>query len=137
MSFFTKVALAYCCVNIWTLWWFWRGLRGASLTRWGVCLLLLCLIVAFPLWYKRPGADFTDIAIVRAGALWLGIFPYFFLMTLATDAALLAGRFLGKGWTLTPRVCLAVLGLAVCIGVAGWVNAALPTVREYAVNVRV
>jgi predicted MPP superfamily phosphohydrolase len=133
MPFYLTVGIPYGLVNLWILWWFWRGLRGASFLQWAACIALVCLAAAFPLWYRRPGASYLDIAVLRAGAAWLGVFPYVFFMILAAEAATILSRRAGRGWFPTPRICLAALVLALCVGIAGWLAAAAPTLRQYAV----
>ena len=131
MPLYLLVGVPYAVINLWIVWWFWRALRGAGCARVLICFLIVGLAVCFPFVYKRPGDSAFMIALVRVSALWLGMFLYIFFMVLAADTLRLLARLFGRMPAATPRYgqCLFIFSLAVCITMAGWLNAANPVVR--------
>lgn len=137
MAFYLMVGIPYALINLWTAWWAWRCLAGTGPVRVCVCLAIVFLALLFPLFYRRPGDSFFNLALTRIGAAWIGVFFYIFLMALLADAALLAARFWNHPLSPAVRqaVCGGVLALCVCIGTVSWFIAAMPMVREYDLEV--
>lgn len=138
MSFFLTIGVSYGLINLWIVWWLWRALRGAGWIQPVLCLAVALLAACFPLFYRKSAGAVLDIALVRIGSAWLGVFIYIFFMVLAADLAALAGRFWSQHTDAGPRwrACAIVFGLPLCAGLAGWVNAALPVTREYDLTVK-
>lgn len=137
MRFYFMVGVPYALMNGWIVWWVWRALEGAGAVRPAVCLLLAGLALLFPLTYKDPQESALHVALLRAGALWAGVFIYVFLAVLCAEAAGLVARVAGSGFGFSTRLGLfaAVMGLPCLIGAAGVLNALHPVVLEYDITV--
>ena len=140
--FFIVIGGCYAVINTWILWWLWRALEGAgggNAARTVICLALAALATCFPLLYRNSGDSPLEIALLRAGTLWMGMFLYVFVLVLLMDGSGLITRLLGKVPEATPRyaACLFVFGLPLCLSLAGWINAAMLAIREYDLTVNV
>lgn len=146
--FFFYVALVYCCINFWIIGWFWRALRGSGRVRVITCLVLLFIAACFPFGYLSSSASLWAMTLLRIGVIWIGVFIYVFLMVLVADGVVIIRRLFrvssqnyfqnsSQKHRQRPRylACMAVVVLTVMLGVAGWINAAYPVVREFDVTV--
>jgi predicted MPP superfamily phosphohydrolase len=133
VAFYLMVGIPYGIINLWIVWWFWRALRGAGTLQVLVCLVIVALALCFPLTYKRPESSDLMVALVRAGAVWTGVFIYFFLLIFLLDAWGLAARVMGWEQAIAPRygLCFFLLLVVAGVTVTGWINAAKPVLREY------
>ena len=138
MRFYLIVGIPYALMNLWITGWVWRMLAGTGAARVVVCLLLLGLASLFPLTYKSPQESALHAALLRAGALWAGVFLYVFLFVLCAEAAGLAARLRGLSFDLPVRLGLVatVMGLPLLIAAASVINGLFPKVLEYDLTVR-
>jgi predicted MPP superfamily phosphohydrolase len=132
LKFFFFVGCCYVFINAWILWWIWRSLETGYL-RLSICVGIFILAACFPILYRNSGASTVEIFLLRAGAFWLGIFIYVFILVLVMEAYGLAVRFAGTNFTGMAHhtACLLVLIPPFFLGCAGWLNAAMPVIKEY------
>ena len=136
--FFLVTGIGLAIINGWISWWLWRALSGAGWLRFVLCALVLVLGAAFPLLYKGHGATLAHVWLLRAGAFWMGVAFYAFVLALLADVWGLGARIFGCAPPMAPRwgAVLLVLGLPVLLGAASWFNAAFPALRQYDITVR-
>ena len=136
--FFLITGIGLTIINGWILWWLWRALGGTGWLRAALCLAVAVLGASFPLLYKGHGATMAHIWLLRAGAFWMGIVCYVFVLALLADIWGLGARLLSFAPSAAPRwgAMLLVLGLPLLIGAASWLNAAFPALRQYDITVR-
>lgn len=130
---------AYVAMNGWILWWFWNALRTCGGIRWAALFVLLALMAFFPTFYPHGNSSGSSAekTALWLGSLWIGSFLYVFAMTVAArTATFLAARY-GLVGLNEPKLALVIAGLTVSLGVAGWINAAFPVVRETVIRVEV
>lgn len=138
VRFFVITGLGLALVNGWIIWWLWRALPHTGWLRPLLCLTVVTLGASFPLLYKLGDHSLVQVWMLRAGAFWLGMVLYVFLLVLLMDVWSLASRlWLGPPAAGVPRwgAVLLVVGLPLAIGCASWLNAAYPAVRHYDLTV--
>ena len=136
--FFLVTGIGLAIINGWISWWLWRALAGAGWLRFVLCALVLVLGAAFPLLYKGHGATLAHVWLLRAGAFWMGVAFYVFVLAVLADLWGLGGRLLGAAPPVAPRwgAVLLVLGLPLLLGVGSWFNAAFPALQRYTITIR-
>ena len=137
--FFLVTGIGLAIINGWISWWLWRALPGTGWLRFLLCGLVLVLGAAFPLLYKGHGDTLAHMWLLRAGAFWMGVAFYVFVLVLCADIWGLGARLLGAVPPEAPRwgAVLLVLGLPLLLGVGSWFNAAFPALQQYDITVRV
>ena len=137
--FFLVTGIGLAIINGWISWWLWRALSGTGWLRFLLCGLVLVLGAAFPLLYKGHGDTLAHMWLLRAGAFWMGVAFYVFVLVLFADIWGLGARLLGAVPPEAPRwgAVLLVLGLPLLLGVGSWFNAAFPALQQYDITVRV
>ena len=137
--FFLVTGIGLAIINGWISWWLWRALSGTGWLRFLLCGLVLVLGAAFPLLYKGHGDTLAHMWLLRAGAFWMGVAFYVFVLVLCADIWGLGARLLGAVPPEAPRwgAVLLVLGLPLLLGVGSWFNAAFPALQQYDITVRV
>ena len=137
--FFLVTGIGLAIINGWISWWLWRALSGAGWLRFVLCALVLVLGAAFPLLYKGHGDTLAHMWLLRAGAFWMGVAFYVFVLVVLADIWGLGARLLGSVPPVAPRwgAVLLVLGLPLLLGVGSWFNAAYPALQQYDITVRV
>ena len=135
--FFLVTGIGLAIINGWISWWLWRALAGAGWLRFVLCALVLVLGAAFPLLYKGHGATLAHVWLLRAGAFWMGVAFYVFVLAVLADLWGLGGRLLGAAPPVAPRwgAVLLVLGLPLLLGVGSWFNAAFPALQRYTITI--
>lgn len=139
VRFFVITGLGLTLINGWIIWWLWRALPHTGWLRVLLCLTVAVLGASFPLLYKLGDESLAQVWLLRAGAFWLGMVAYVFLLVLLMDAWGLASRlWLGPPAEGVPRwgAVLLVVTLPLAIGCASWFNAAYPVVRHYDLTVK-
>ena len=136
--FFLVTGIGLAIINGWISWWLWRVLSGTGWLRFLLCGLVLVLGAAFPLLYKGHGDTLAHMWLLRAGAFWMGVAFYVFVLVLCADIWGLGARLLGAVPPEAPRwgAVLLVLGLPLLLGVGSWFNAAFPALQQYEITVR-
>lgn len=136
--FFLVTGIGLAIINGWISWWLWRALSGTGWLRFLLCGLVLVLGAAFPLLYKGHGDTLAHMWLLRAGAFWMGVAFYAFVLAVLADIWGLGARLLGSGPPVAPRweAVLLVLGLPLLLGVGSWFNAAFPALQQYEITVR-
>ena len=136
--FFLVTGIGLAIINGWISWWLWRVLSGTGWLRFLFCGLVLVLGAAFPLLYKGHGDTLTHMWLLRAGAFWMGVAFYVFVLAVLADIWGLGARLLGSAPPEAPRwgAVLLVLGLPLLLGVGSWFNAAFPALQQYEITVR-
>ena len=136
--FFLVTGIGLAIINGWISWWLWRVLSGTGWLRFLFCGLVLVLGAAFPLLYKGHGDTLAHMWLLRAGAFWMGVAFYVFVLAVLADMWGLGARLLGSAPPVAPRwgVVLLVLGLPLLLGVGSWFNAAFPALQQYDITVR-
>ena len=136
--FFLVTGIGLAIINGWISWWLWRALSGAGWLRFVLCALVLVLGAAFPLLYKGHGDTLAHMWLLRAGAFWMGVAFYVFVLAVLADIWGLGARLLGSAPPEAPRwgAVLLVLGLPLLLGVGSWFNAAFPALQQYEITVR-
>ena len=137
--FFLVTGISLAIINSWISWWLWRALSGTGWLRFVLCALVLVLGAAFPLLYKGHGDTLAHMWLLRAGAFWMGVAFYVFVLVVLADIWGLGARLLGSAPPVAPRwgAVLLVLGLPLLLGVGSWFNAAFPALQQYDITVRV
>ncbi len=137
--FFLVTGIGLAIINSWISWWLWRALSGTGWLRCVLCSLVLVLGAAFPLLYKGHGDTLAHMWLLRAGAFWMGVAFYVFVLVVLADIWGLGARLLGSVRPVAPRwgAVLLVLGLPLLLGVGSWFNAAYPALQQYDITVRV
>ena len=137
--FFLVTGIGLAIINSWISWWLWRALSGTGWLRCVLCVLVLALGAAFPLLYKGHGDTLAHMWLLRAGAFWMGMAFYVFVLVVLADIWGLGARLLGSVPPVAPRwgAVLFVLGLPLLLGVGSWFNAAYPALQQYDITVRV
>ena len=137
--FFLVTGIGLAIINGWIFWWLWRALWGTGWLRFLLCGLVLVLGAAFPLLYKGHGETLAHVWLLRAGAFWMGVAFYVFVLAVLADIWDLGARLLGSTPPVAPRwgAVLLVLGLPLLMGVGSWFNAAFPALQQYDITVRV
>ena len=137
--FFLVTGIGLAIINGWISWWLWRVLSGTGWLRFLLCGLVLVLGAAFPLLYKGHGDTLAHMWLLRAGAFWMGMAFYVFVLAVLADIWGLGARLLGSAPPAAPRwgAVLLVLGLPLLLGVGSWFNAAYPALQQYDITVRV
>ena len=137
--FFLVTGIGLAIINSWISWWLWRALSGTGWLRCVLCALVLTLGAAFPLLYKGHGDTLAHMWLLRAGAFWMGVAFYVFVLVVLADIWGLGARLLGSVPPVAPRwgAVLLVLGLPLLLGVGSWFNAAYPALQQYDITVRV
>ena len=137
--FFLVTGIGLAIINSWISWWLWRALSGTGWLRCVLCSLVLVLGAAFPLLYKGHGDTLAHMWLLRAGAFWMGMAFYVFVLVVLADIWGLGARLLGSMPPVAPRwgAVLFVLGLPLLLGVGSWFNAAYPALQQYDITVRV
>ena len=137
--FFLVTGIGLAIINSWISWWLWRALSGTGWLRCVLCSLVLVLGAAFPLLYKGHGDTLAHMWLLRAGAFWMGVAFYVFVLVVLADIWGLGARLLGSVPPVAPRwgAVLLVLGLPLLLGVGSWFNAAYPALQQYDITVRV
>ena len=137
--FFLVTGIGLAIINSWISWWLWRALSGTGWLRFVLCVLVLALGAAFPLLYKGHGDTLAHMWLLRAGAFWMGVAFYIFVLVVLADIWGLGARLLGSAPSVAPRwgAVLLVLGLPLLLGVGSWFNAAFPALQQYDITVRV
>ena len=137
--FFLVTGIGLAIINGWISWWLWRVLSGTGWLRFLLCGLVLVLGAAFPLLYKGHGDTLAHMWLLRAGAFWMGMAFYVFVLAVLADIWGLGARLLGSAPPAAPRwgAVLLVLGLPLLLGVGSWFNAAFPALQQYDITVRV
>ena len=137
--FFLVTGIGLAIINSWISWWLWRALSGTGWLRCVLCSLVLVLGAAFPLLYKGHGDTLAHMWLLRAGAFWMGMAFYVFVLVVLADIWGLGARLLGSMPPVAPRwgAVMFVLGLPLLLGVGSWFNAAFPTLQQYDITVRV
>ena len=135
--FFLVTGIGLAIINGWISWWLWRALSGAGWLRFVLCALVLVLGAAFPLLYKGHGDTLAHVWLLRAGAFWMGVAFYVFVLAVLADLWGLGGRLLGAAPPGGPRwgAVLLVLGLPLLLGVGSWFNAAFPALQRYTITI--
>ena len=135
--FFLVTGIGLAIINGWISWWLWRALSGAGWLRFVLCALVLVLGAAFPLLYKGHGDTLAHVWLLRAGAFWMGVAFYVFVLAVLADLWGLGGRLLGAAPPVGPRwgAVLLVLGLPLLLGVGSWFNAAFPALQRYTITI--
>ena len=136
--FFLVTGIGLAIINGWISWWLWRVLSGTGWLRFLLCGLVLVLGAAFPLLYKGHGDTLAHMWLLRAGAFWMGVAFYVFVLAVLADIWGLGARLLGSAPPAAPRwgAVLLVLGLPLLLGVGSWFNAAFPALQQYDITVR-
>ena len=136
--FFLVTGIGLAIINSWISWWLWRALSGTGWLRCVLCALVLTLGAAFPLLYKGHGDTLAHMWLLRAGAFWMGVAFYVFVLVVLADIWGLGARLLGSVPPVAPRwgAVLFVLGLPLLLGVGSWFNAAYPALQQYDITVR-
>ena len=136
--FFLVTGIGLAIINSWISWWLWRALSGSGWLRCVLCGLVLVLGAAFPLLYKGHGDTLAHMWLLRAGAFWMGMAFYVFVLVVLADIWGLGARLLGSVPPVAPRwgAVLLVLGLPLLLGVGSWFNAAYPALQQYDITVR-
>ena len=136
--FFLVTGIGLAIINGWISWWLWRALSGTGWLRFVLCALVLVLGAAFPLLYKGHGDTLAHMWLLRAGAFWMGVAFYVFVLAVLADIWGLGARLLGSAPPEAPRwgAMLLVLGLPLLLGVGSWFNAAFPALQQYEITVR-
>ena len=136
--FFLVTGIGLAIINSWISWWLWRALSGTGWLRCVLCALVLTLGAAFPLLYKGHGDTLAHMWLLRAGAFWMGVAFYVFVLVVLADIWALGARLLGSMPPVAPRwgAVLLVLGLPLLLGVGSWFNAAYPALQQYDITVR-
>lgn len=136
--FFLVTGIGLAIINGWISWWLWRVLSGTGWLRFLLCGLVLVLGAAFPLLYKGHGDTLAHMWVLRAGAFWMGVAFYVFVLTVLADIWGLGARLMGSAPPEAPRwgAVLLVLGLPLLLGVGSWFNAAFPALQQYEITVR-
>ncbi|MTJ93274.1 MAG: hypothetical protein F8N36_10475 [Desulfovibrio sp.] len=136
--FFLVTGIGLAIINGWISWWLWRALSGTGWLRFLLCGLVLALGAAFPLLYKGHGDTLAHVWLLRAGAFWMGVAFYVFVLVVLADIYGLGARLFGTAQPVTPRwgAVLLVLGLPLLLGVGSWFNAAFPALKQYDITVR-
>ena len=136
--FFLVTGIGLAIINGWISWWLWRVLSGTGWLRFLLCGLVLVLGAAFPLLYKGHGDTLAHMWLLRAGAFWMGMAFYVFVLAVLADIWGLGARLLGSAPPAAPRwgAVLLVLGLPLLLGVGSWFNAAFPALQQYDITVR-
>lgn len=136
--FFLVTGIGLAIINGWISWWLWRVLSGTGWLRFLFCGLVLVLGAAFPLLYKGHGDTLAHMWLLRAGAFWMGVAFYVFVLAVLADIWGLGARLLGSAPPEAPRwgAVLLVLGLPLLLGVGSWFNAAFPALQQYEITVR-
>ena len=136
--FFLVTGIGLAIINGWISWWLWRALSGTGWLRFVLCALVLVLGAAFPLLYKGHGDTLAHVWLLRAGAFWMGVAFYVFVLVVLADLWGLGARILGSAPPEAPRwgAVLLVLGLPLLLGVGSWFNAAFPALQQYEITVR-
>ena len=131
--FFLVTGIGLAIINSWISWWLWRALSGTGWLRCVLCSLVLVLGAAFPLLYKGHGDTLAHMWLLRAGAFWMGVAFYVFVLVVLADIWGLGARLLGSVPPVAPRwgAVLLVLGLPLLLGVGSWFNAAYPALQQY------
>lgn len=137
--FFLVTGIGLAIINCWISWWLWRALCGTGWLRFVLCTLVLALGAAFPLLYKGHGDTLAHMWLLRAGAFWMGVAFYVFVLVVLADIWGLGARLLGSAPPVAPRwgAVLLVLGIPLLLGVGSWFNAAFPVLQQYDITVRV
>ena len=137
--FFLVTGIGLVIINSWISWWLWRALSGTGWLRCVLCSLVLVLGAAFPLLYKGHGDTLAHMWLLRAGAFWMGVAFYVFVLVVLADIWGFGARLLGSVPPVAPRwgAVLLVLGLPLLLGVGSWFNAAYPALQQYDITVRV
>ena len=137
--FFLVTGIGLAIINGWISWWLWRALCGTGWLRFLLCGLVLVLGAAFPLLYKGHGETMAHVWLLRAGAFWMGVAFYVFVLALLADIWGLGARIVGCAPSAAPHwgAVLLVLGLPLLMGVGSWFNAAYPALQQYDITVRV
>ncbi len=137
--FFLVTGIGLAIINSWISWWLWRALSGTGWLRCVLCSLVLVLGAAFPLLYKGHGDTLAHMWLLRAGAFWMGVAFYVFVLVVLADIWGLGARLLGSVRPVAPRwgAVLLVLGLPLLLGVGSWFIAAYPALQQYDITVRV
>ena len=135
--FFLVTGIGLAMINGWISWWLWRALSGTGWLRFVLCALVLVLGAAFPLLYKGHGDTLAHVWLLRAGAFWMGVAFYVFVLVVLADLWGLGARILGSAPPEAPRwgAVLLVLGLPLLLGVGSWFNAAFPVLRQYNITI--
>lgn len=135
--FFLVTGIGLAIINGWISWWLWRALSGAGWLRFVLCALVLLLGAAFPLLYKGHGDTLAHVWLLRAGAFWMGVSFYIFVLALLADIWGIGARIMGSGPSAAPHwgAVLLVLGLPLLMGVGSWFNAAYPALLRYDITV--
>lgn len=139
VRFFVITGFGLAFINGWIIWWLWRALPHTGWLRPLLCLTVATLGLSFPLLYKLGDDSLAQVWLLRAGAFWLGMVFYVFLLVLLMDAWSLTSRLWdGPPAAGVPRwgAVLLVVGLPLAIGCASWLNAAYPAVRHYELTVK-
>lgn len=136
--FFLVTGIGLAIINSWISWWLWRALSGTGWLRCVLCAFVLALGAAFPLLYKGHGDTLAHMWLLRAGAFWMGMAFYVFVLVVLADIWGLGARLLGSVPPVAPRwgAVLLVLGLPLLLGVGSWFNAAYPALQQYDITVR-
>lgn len=137
--FFLVTGIGLAIINGWISWWLWRALSGTGWLRFVLCGLVLVLGAAFPLLYKGHGDTQAHVWLLRAGAFWMGVAFYVFVLAVFADIWGIGARIFGAVPSAAPHwgAVLLVLGLPLLLGVGSWFNAAFPALQQYDITVHV
>lgn len=142
MWFFILIFIVYLILNAWIIWWFWRALRGGSrILQVMACLVLTTLSLSY-LFLRSSEADSWMVNLLfTAGAFWLGIFFYVFLMVLVAEMmGMYKRKYRRKMFDTGPHpqygMVFIMLAFALAIAGAGWFNAINPRVTEVDLTIK-
>lgn len=141
MPIFLAVVGVYFLINFWLLARLFLALQGTGIFRVAACLLALLAFCAYPLGRVLQGNAWPVRLVAVVGSLWIALAVYAFLLLLAVDVFRLLSRAF-HGWpplaggspAMRYAVCGAIAGGALLIAFIGWINTALPVVREVDLN---
>ncbi|MDR3087136.1 MAG: metallophosphoesterase, partial [Azoarcus sp.] len=140
LHIFSIIKGFYVVINIGLIVRLYFALRGAGIpnaARLGACLLAIALSLSFPISRMIEGNGFWAKTFTFTGTFWLA----FVLHAVLVWALIGIFRFFNQRFhwlVITParqtvwqyRSCMGIVGVALLVNLAGWVNVQYPMVRE-------
>jgi len=139
MFIFSVIKGLYFVLNVALVVWLFRALRGPGVSRglrWGACLLVVILSLAYPVSRLLDGNGWGVRALTFVGTFWLSLVVHVLLAWLALRVFRWLNRCF-RWFVFDPAreahwrhlACAGIAGVALIASTAGWINSRFITVR--------